>query len=309
MIKCPKDYKITTNDWLRPIKVLIDEYNLENSKNLIYESELIEDEIKRERILVKVSKVDTLLNTTEEIYRYIKDSEHIVKIYCFLHCNESKTYLNQHHKDTLGFCNSNHTDKDNQLISLEIMKRYSSSLRKYEGKLKLKPMIIYLKYLLLIQIDLFNKYGFVHNDIHLGNILLKKEENPKTFKFIFNDNEIEITTNKILVLTDFEESLIISKNNRNVMLQSNKCKYIDTLESNIYNTFSMAIELLESEKEKYDLSRILNKNTNDKNESTDLFVAFCNKTINIKEYKKRINKIVIDMIILLFKEMFNKNFE
>lgn len=38
MIKCPKDYKIPTNDWLRPIKVLIDEYNLENSQNLIYES-------------------------------------------------------------------------------------------------------------------------------------------------------------------------------------------------------------------------------------------------------------------------------
>jgi hypothetical protein len=65
MIKCPKEYKIPTNDWLIPIKVLIDEYNLENSKNLIYESELIEDEIKRENILVKVSKVDTLLNTTE----------------------------------------------------------------------------------------------------------------------------------------------------------------------------------------------------------------------------------------------------
>jgi len=308
MIKCPKEYKIPTNDWLIPIKVLIDEYNLENSKNLIYESELIEDEIKRERILVKVSKVDTLLNTTEQLYKYIKDSEHVVKIYCFLHCNESKTYLNQHHKDTLGFCNSKHTDEDKQIISLEIMKKYSSSLRKYEGKLKLKTMIFYLKYLLFIQIELFNKYGFVHNDIHLGNILLKKEKDPVTFNFIFNNEDIEITTNKILVLTDFEESLIISKDNRKVMLQSDKCKYIDTLESNIYNTFSMAIELLESEKEKYDLSRILNKNTNDKNESTDLFVAFCNKTIKIKEYKKRINKIVIDIIILLFKEMFNKSF-
>jgi hypothetical protein len=127
-------------------------------------------------------------------------------------------------------------------------------------------------------------------------------------KFIFNDNEMEINTKKILVLTDFEESLIISKENRKVMLQFNKCKYIDTLESNIYNTFSMAIELLKSDKEKYELSRILNKNTNDKNESTELFVAFCNKTIKIKEYKKRINKIVIDIIILLFKEMFNKNF-
>lgn len=32
---------------------------------------------------------------------------------------------------------------------------------------------------------------------------------------------IKITSNKILVLTGFEESLIISKDNRNVMLQSN----------------------------------------------------------------------------------------
>jgi hypothetical protein len=47
MIKCSKEYKIPTNDWLRPIKVLIDEYNLENTINLIYDSELIEDEIKR----------------------------------------------------------------------------------------------------------------------------------------------------------------------------------------------------------------------------------------------------------------------
>jgi hypothetical protein len=35
------------------------------------------------------------------------------------------------------------------------------------------------------------------------------------------------------------------------MLQSDKCKYIDTLESNIYNTFSMAIKLSESEKDDF----------------------------------------------------------
>ena len=59
MIKCPKEYKIPTDDWLRPIKILIDEYNLENTKNLIYDAELIETEIKRENVLVKVSKVET----------------------------------------------------------------------------------------------------------------------------------------------------------------------------------------------------------------------------------------------------------
>lgn len=308
MIKCPKEYKIPTNDWLRPIKILIDEYNLENPKNIIYESELIETEIKRENILVKVSKVDTLLNTTEEIYKYIKDSIHIVKIYCFLHCNENKTYLDNNHKDVLGFCNATHIDEDKQLISLEIMKKYNSSLKKYEEKLKLTPMIHYLKYLLLIQIDLFNNYGFTHNDIHLGNILVKKERENITYKFIIDDKEIEIITNKTLVLTDFEESLIISKKTRKIMLQADKCKYMNTLESNIYSTFSMMIELLKDDKEKYELSRILKKNTIDKNDSIELFVAFCNKSIDINKYKKRINKLILSIISLLFREMFNQDF-
>jgi len=231
MITCPKEYKIPTDTWLRPIKVLIDEYNLEHPSNLIYDTELIENKIKREKILVKLSKVDTLLNTTEEIYKYIKDSPHIVKIYCFLHCNEKKTYLDNNHKEILGFCNSNHVDEYNQLISLEIMKKYDSSLRKYEAKLNLNSMIIYLKYLLLIQIELFNKYGFTHNDIHLGNILVKKTQN--TFNFLFGTNTIEIITDKTLVLTDFEESIIISKKTRKVILQSKKCKYGCSLESNI----------------------------------------------------------------------------
>ncbi len=169
-------------------------------------------------------------------------------------------------------------------------------------------MINYLKYLILIQIDLFNKYGFTHNDIHLGNILVKKETHHITYNFVLNDKDIQINTDKTLVLTDFEESVIISKKTRQVMLQSNKCTYLNTLESNIYNTFSMMIELLKDDQEKFDLSRILRKYMTDKDKSSDLFIAFCNKTINIDKYKKKINKHILEIINLLFKKMFKRKF-
>ena len=49
------------------------------------------------------------------------------------------------------------------------------------------------------------------------------------------------------------------------------------------------------------------KNTIDKNDSIELFVAFCNKSIDINKYKKRINKLILSIISLLFKEMFNQD--
>lgn len=311
MVKCPKEYKIPTNNWLRPIKLLIDEYNLDNPKNLIYDTELIENEINSERVIVKVSKVHSLLNTTEYLYNEVKNSQHIGKIYCFLHCNERKTYLDKNYKEILGFCNSSHHDKDKQLISLEIMRKYHSSLHKYENKLNLETMMHFLKYLLLIQLELFTNYGFTHNDIHLGNILLlnlKKESKIKSFEFIFNNKKITFTTDILLVLTDFEESLIISNKTRKVLEQSSKCTYMNTLEANLYSTFEYSIELLKDEKQKHDLSRKLRKYKDDKVESTNLFTAFCNKTIKENEYKTRVIELVETIIIKLFNKLFDADF-
>ena len=190
------------------------------------------------------------------------------------------------------------------------MRKYHSSLHKYENKLNLETMIHFLKYLLLIQLDLFTNYGFTHKDIHLGNILLlnlKKESKNKSFEFIFNNKKITFTTDILLVLTDFEESLIISNRTRKV-LQSSKCTYMNTLESNIYNTFEYSIELLNDEIQKHDLSRKLKKYKDDKVESTNLFTAFCNKTIKENEYKTRVIELVETIIIRLFNILFDVNF-
>jgi hypothetical protein len=311
MSSCPKEYKLPTNNWLRPIKLLIDEYNLENPKNLIYDADLIESEIKSERVIVKVSKVKSVLEANQYVYNKIKDSPHIAKIYCFLHCNEMKTYFDDNYKEVLGFCNAVHRDNNKQLISLEIMKKYNSSLRKYENKLNLETMCHFLKYLLLIQLELFTNHGFTHNDIHLGNILLlniRKESKKKTFDFIFNNRKISYTTNILLVLTDFEEALIISSNNRKALLQSNKCTHMNTLESNIDSTFEYAIELLEDNNIKYDLARKLRRYKDNNVDSFNLFTAFCNKKIKETEYKTRVIELVEKNIIRLFSKLFDMDF-
>ena len=128
------------------------------------------------------------------------------------------------------------------------------------------------------------------------------------FEFNFNNNKITFTTDILLVLTDFEESLIISNKTRNVLEQSSKCTYMNTLESNIYSTFEYSIELLKDEKQKHDLSRKLRKYKDDTIDSTNLFTSFCNKLLTEDKYKFRVIELVETIIIKLFNKLFDADF-
>ena len=52
----------------------------------------------------------------------------------------------------------------------------------------------------------FEHFGFIHGDLHPGNILLKKTKND-FIKYKFTDKELEIKTNGIqIVINDFDKS-------------------------------------------------------------------------------------------------------
>jgi hypothetical protein len=318
-MKC-KEYKIPTNSWLRPLEILVDEYNSQNSDRIIIDSEILENEIKRERVIVKVIKNNTYINTNKELYSIIKTSTHVSKIYCFINCSESKTALTNNYKDMIGFCNGNHLDKDDQFVTIEVMRRYESSLNKYEGKMNLKNMIYSLKYLLLIQLELFESYGFVHNDMHLGNILIKKLDNQTTtINFIYDNNEIKFDTKIMFYLNDFDYSLILfDRYNRSIkdfLKKPNNRKYDYTLESNIYNTFYHCINLLDDEKKKTKLYHLLANGKIDKY-SRELYYDKTMRNFNMfcSGEKPEINFIRItkilasDIISNLFKLLFKQSF-
>ena len=242
----PKKYLLPTNKWLKPLSII------HNENNMVINSELI-NEIKKEKVIVKVTKRDTFLNNmTENIYKIINKSPHILSIYCFLIYNEKITNLDKEYKDVIGFCNRN---KDDQIITLEIMKKYKGSLHSFEKQFDIATYQHILKYMLLIQMELFNLYGFIHKDIHLGNFLLDSNKVVKQTQYLFyihnSIDPIKFQPIIKLVLTDFENSLILFRSLNptiNTFLQNKgNIIYDNTLESNIMNTFYWSLDLIKDD--------------------------------------------------------------
>lgn len=71
------------------------------------------------------------------------------------------------------------------------MKKYKHTLEEFNGLLSVSKTIKYIRYLiLLIQLELFCDYGFVHGDIHAGNVLIEKMKNLMILHFHIVVNQI-----------------------------------------------------------------------------------------------------------------------
>ena len=104
-----------------------------------------------------------------------------------------------------------------------------------------------IKQLICVQLELFCSYGFIHGDIHPGNVLLSNSENQvETFEFCGETKQIK--TNVILLLTDFEYGKIYSeKLNRKikrVLSNPNELKLSNTIQYHMLNTFREFIKLI-----------------------------------------------------------------
>jgi len=317
MVKCEKNFVVPTNKWLTIIKQLIDEYgedHFNKPTSFVYDSDFIDKEAHKERVIVKVSNTNNIKKSIEPLYRKIDESPYIAKIYCFLECPENKKYFKTKYNNVYGFCNVG-KDGSKIVISLEVMKRYESSLRKFEETLNINTMMYFLRYLLLIQLELYTKYDFVHNDIHLGNILttnLKKQNKRKTFTFLFENKGFDITTEILLVLTDFEDALILDNETKKNLLDKKTSLYPYTLEKNIYNTFECAIKLIKDEKERYKLNMIFedleDENIKEREKLEKSFIDFCSGKIRSKEYKPKVIDWVEKRIKYMFKKLLNTEF-
>ena len=242
-MKCPKNkdndklYIIPTKKWLKPLeKLIVDDIN---TSGLI----MIAENIEKEKVIVKITKDkrDDII----EINDIIKHMPNFIETYCTFSCLENFDILDAQYKDAKGFCNSK--DGSGDFITLEIMKKYKNgSLNKYINKLELDQVINIIKQLLLAQIHIFNKTGFIHNDMsNLGNILIDKTKKPIDIKYKFNIDDftkkkITITTDFIPTISDFNESIIY----KNELLTIEK--YMDqlTLGGNLYTTFNTCLLLL-----------------------------------------------------------------
>ena len=92
---------------------------------------------------------------------------------------------------------------------------YDGSLNKYLNKLNLSKIKVLLKQILLCQLHIYEKIGFIHNDIHLGNIMLnliQKSKEPETLIYEIKNRKYTVETNRKLILSDFDKSKIYDQN-------------------------------------------------------------------------------------------------
>lgn len=196
-----KKYIIPTNDWLIPIKPLIT--NDINTRSLIMLSKLVD----KGEVVVKITK-NSNFEQIKLINNLVKNNPNMLHTFGTLQCDENEINYDTSYTDSKGYCNSNQSQTENIKITLEIMRLYSNSLTKYIKKLNMLDIKQYFKQLIYAQLHIFDKIGFIHNDIHLGNILIKKKSEDEELNYIILGKKYNISTNRILIIMDYDRSII-----------------------------------------------------------------------------------------------------
>ena len=194
------------------------------------------------------------------------------------------------------------------------MKKYSYSLNKFEKTLDITQFEHLLKYTLLIQLELFNLYGFIHKDLHLGNILVgKNKTKPINFYIHANRDPINFTSHVKLVLSDFEYSQIlfssINPNIFNFFADKNRINYDNCLEFNIMNTFYSFIDLIKDQVIFNKFKKIIYSYQVDRKFPVKILSSYVRKEIDQDRFKHYILSNCIDIIGQLYGKLFDGDFE
>lgn len=166
MTKCVVDektkyYLIPTLKWLKPIEPLILEDS--NTAGLLMIAAMVE----KEKVIVKITKGKN--KKTRIIGMKLNNIYYFSHTYCSFSCLEDYSKITKKYKNSEYFCD----DTGNKMITIEIMKKYSGSLNKLKNMLSVTQTTKILIQILYSLMEAFYKYGFIHEDLSLGNVLYK----------------------------------------------------------------------------------------------------------------------------------------
>jgi len=209
-LTCPtngKDYIMPTKRWLQPIKDLTFA-DVSTSHGKIILSNMISDKINKNEILVKITAGRN--HRIKEFTRRMQGLPNIVNTYCVLLCQDDFLMI----KENNQFCNLEDIELLNKLpkkaknynysLTLELMEYYKTGSFSSIDKINLTEFLEIFLQLAFCQMNLYNYRGYTHNDIHPGNILIKKHKEPIILDYKYIDKDC-IDSNKLYKLkTDTE---------------------------------------------------------------------------------------------------------
>jgi serine/threonine protein kinase len=170
-----------------------------------------------------------ILESIEKEYKIseeLNELPNFIRYFCLIKCNENiKNIINN--KNTISNYKMCHYG-DNE-VGILVMKEYNlGSIENYDWNENnfniLKNVIKQVIFSILLA---YEKKGFIHGDLHCGNVLLKPKRNCE----IIYKNKILVLNELEVVIMDFSKSKIYSKNNINELFHN-----IDKFISSIFIT-------------------------------------------------------------------------
>lgn len=201
-------------------------------------------------------------------------------------------------------------NKDKIKIYLENQPNFLCSLNNNSfvdmiGKLDLVQLEPYFKQLIFGQLNAFEICGFLHMDIHLGNLSHHKT-NKKILKYKIDKHEYTIETDDEMIIMDFDRSLLMLPNElppykKKNLLFKNICQSLFRLlsllefkyQKNVDDVFQEAIS---DGVENYERNELSTMN------------SLYNKTYTHKEYIQNLVENIIDFINRISFKLYGHSF-
>lgn len=211
------------------------------------------------------------------------------------------------------FCEDN-KDGGEKMITIEIMKKYDGSLNKLQNKLTIKQTTKILIQILYSLMESFYKFGFIHEDMSMGNILYKIKTQNEVIEYNLMKNITQyenLTIGEIIpMISDFDKSEsynkeIFDKYSEEPMI--NKIKGYNstiTILDSISKITQNIILLLKNEDEK----KFIKSNVNELFSSEKYEEYYRHTYKSLRDYVKNM-KTYDDMVketFIIYKELINK---
>lgn len=173
-----KYYLIPTIKWLKPIEPLLIE-DL-NTAGLLIIGKLIE----KEKVIVKITngnnkKIKILSMKLNHIYNFSKT-------FCSFSCLKNYSKIINQYEGEKQFCDI----EGKKTVTIEVMKKYEGSLTILKSQLTINQTTKILIQILYSLMEAFYKYGFIHEDLSLGNILYRIKTKNEVVEYNLKKNKI-----------------------------------------------------------------------------------------------------------------------
>jgi hypothetical protein len=205
-------------------KIDVENY-IKNENDITILKSIITDESitsKHKHIVVKIGKVNKIIEKEFMISKTLENAKipGFIHYMCFFQCydNTYQIIQNSENIQNIKLCKANKDDNNHKsiLIMPYIMEGSIKKTMWSSNKYNILKSVI--SQVLLSSLQAYQICGFIHNDLHLDNILLKKTKKESIkYKFLDEDsnNNIDIKTfGYKVVIMDFDSSFINVVQNR-----------------------------------------------------------------------------------------------